>query len=114
MIDFNSDTKEGEVGQDNVQNPNVNISIIPFWYFKNIYFSISVKEEEEEDEEEEKDDGKDLQVLLDEANFQVKSEKNREEKWRKNYGKVLLDYTNFRASGAANKFHGQTLMICNS
>ena len=77
MIDFNSDTKEEEVGQDNVQNPNVNISIIPFfWYFKNINFSISVKEEEEEDEEEEKDDGKDLQVLLDEANFQVKNKNN--------------------------------------
>ena len=33
--------------------------------------NISLKEEEEEDEEEEKDDGKDLQVLLDEANFQA-------------------------------------------
>ena len=73
MIDFNSDTKEEEVGQDNVQNPYVKKSIIPFWYFKNINFSISVKEEEEEDEEEEKDDGKDLQVLLDEANFQVRN-----------------------------------------
>ena len=47
-------------------------SIFTFFKVSKVNINISLKEEEEEDdEEEEKDDGKDLQVLLDEANFQA-------------------------------------------
>ena len=48
MIDFNSDTKEEEEEEEEEED-----------------------DKDKDDEEEKKEDGKDLQALLDEANFQA-------------------------------------------
>ena len=51
MIDFNSDTKEEEEEEEEDDKDK--------------------DDEDKDDEEEKKEDGKDLQALLDEANFQA-------------------------------------------